>query len=284
MKQRRDRWGSILFFLVLTLTTLIAVPLYIYYRGVSFSEWALFVFYVLTTSFAITVGYHRLFAHMTYKAHPLIRFSLLFFGAATFEQSALKWSSLHRTHHQYVDTEEDPYNIKRGFFYAHIGWILLWKHAVNYDNVKDLQKSRLVMHQHTHYKLWSYGAGLVVPLLIGACTGHLLGALLFSVAARLTLVMNSAFFINSYAHTFGSRPFDTSISARDHWLGAVLTNGEGYHNFHHRFPNDYRNGILWFHWDPSKWAIWGLSHFGLVSELKRTSKKAIQEARIAAQT
>src|SRR3989338_3286557 len=105
-------------------------------------------FFMAMTGLSVTVGYHRLFAHVSFKAHPLVRFLVLFFGAAAFEQSALKWAALHRTHHQYVDTEPDPYNIKVGFFYAHVGWIMFWKHGVDYQNVKDLQKSRLLMHQH----------------------------------------------------------------------------------------------------------------------------------------
>ena len=278
--ERKTKWGSIMFFSVLTAVTFIGAPIYIRFRGISISETVLFVFYVLATSFAITVGYHRLFAHSSFKVHSLIRFLVLFFGAAAFEQSALKWSSLHRTHHQYVDTELDPYNIKNGFFYAHVGWILFWKHPTNYENVRDLQQSRLVMHQHKHYKAWSFAAGLALPLVIGALSGHVLGALLFGVAARLVFVFNSAFFINSFAHTFGSKPFDTRSSAKDNWLGAILTNGEGYHNFHHRFPTDYRNGFRWYHWDPSKWLIRALAYMRLASNLKITSTPMIYRARL----
>ena len=279
MRKRKTRWGSIFFILLVSLTALAGAPLYAHFFGVSRSEIILFLVYFAATSLAITVGYHRYFAHSTFKTNPLIRFVLLFFGAATFEQSALKWSSLHRVHHQYTDTERDPYNIKDGFFYAHVGWILFWKIPVNYDNVKDLQKSRLVMHQHEHYQFWALMAGVFVPLLVGALTGHVLGALIFAVGLRLFLVFNSAFFINSFAHTFGSKSYDPQVSARDHWLGALLTNGEGYHNYHHKFPNDYRNGILWYHWDPSKWMIWMLGKLGLARELRRTPPEQIIKAR-----
>src|SRR6185436_18588993 len=103
------------------------------------------------------------FAHTAFKANAAVRFFVLFFGAAAFEQSALKWASQHRRHHQYTDTEKDPYNIKQGFFYAHVGWIMFWKHSVDYSNVKDLQKSRLVMSQHRRYQWWSMTAGVVTP-------------------------------------------------------------------------------------------------------------------------
>ena len=138
-------------------------------------------------------------------------------------------------------------------------------------------------HQDRHYKLWSHLSGLVIPFLIGAWIGGWGYAILFPVAARIFLVMNTAFFINSVAHTFGSQPFDAHSSARDHWLGVILTNGDGYHNFHHRFPRDYRNGVRWYHYDPTKWLIWLFSHIGLTSELNRISDEEIRRAHVVAE-
>jgi stearoyl-CoA desaturase (delta-9 desaturase) len=253
------RWVGIIFFVIIHVIGLVGAPFYFLTHGISGAEWALFLAYFSLTSLAITVGYHRLFAHATYKTNPFVRLFLLFFGAATFEQSALKWASQHRQHHQFTDTEKDPYNIQKGFWYAHVGWILFWKHRVNYDNVRDLKLSRLVMHQHNFYTAWSVFGGVVAPMLIGTALGAPLGAFIMTVCLRMVLVMHSAFFINSFCHAFGSRPFDEKNSARNHWLGAVLTNGEGYHNFHHQFPSDYRNGVRWYHWDPSKWFIFLLS-------------------------
>lgn len=275
----RTRPVGVLFFIGLHVFGFIGVPLYLWKFGATTAEWVLFWSFFVLTSLSITVGYHRLFAHITYKANAFVRFLLLFFGAATFEQSALKWASQHRQHHAFTDTDQDPYNIKRGFWYAHAGWILFYKHRVNYDNVPDLRKSKLVMHQHHYYTLWSFGAGIVLPMLIGVWIGHPLGAFLMAVSLRMVVVMHSAFFINSYAHMFGSRKFDDSISARDNWLGVFLTNGEGYHNFHHKFPSDYRNGIRWYDWDPSKWVIFALSKLGAAWDLKRTPESLIAAAR-----
>jgi len=125
-------------------------------------------------------------------------------------------------------------------------------------------------------------SGIVLPLVIGVLSRDFWGAFFCGVVARVTLVFHSAFFINSFAHTFGTKPYDPDSSARDNWFGAVLTNGEGYHNFHHKFPNDYRNGVRWYHWDPSKWAIWILSQLGLAWDLRKTPMDQIREARIAA--
>ncbi len=266
----KTRWVGIIFFILIHLIGIVGTPLYIIYHGVSGAEWCLFFTYWFLTNMAITAGYHRRFAHATFKEHPLIRFFLLFFGAATLEQSALKWASQHRQHHQFTDTDKDPYNIKNGFWYAHVGWILFWKHQVNYDNVSDLQKSRLVMNQHQWYTVWSVGAGILAPLAAGFAIGRPLGVFIMSVCLRLVLVMHSAFFINSFCHTFGYKPFELSGSARDHWLGAFITNGEGYHYYHHHFPNDYRNGVRWHDWDPTKWFIFVLSKLNLTWDLKKT--------------
>ena len=276
--KRVTKWAGVVLFAVLISCGVIGTPIYIYHRGLALSEILLFVFYFFATSFSITVGYHRLFSHVTYKTNDLVRFLLLFFGAATYEESALKWASQHRQHHQYTDTNLDPHNSTRGFWYCHIGWILFYKHAVNHDNVKDLLQNKLVMHQHKYYDAWSLVAGILLPLGIGYATGHLLGAFVMSVCLRMFLVMNSAFLINSYAHMIGDKKFDSKASASDHWLGAIATNGEGYHSFHHKFPNDYRNGVLWYHWDPSKRCIYLLSQLGLAWDLKRTPDSLIAAA------
>ncbi len=280
--EHQIRWVGIIFFIIIHGVGLIGTPLYIWHYGVTKAEWFLLSVYFVCTSLAITVGYHRLFSHVTYKTNTLFRFLLLFFGAATFEQSALKWSSQHRQHHQFTDTPQDPYDISKGFWYAHVGWILFYKHRVNYDNVPDLKSSKLVMHQHHWYSIWSVGAGMIIPMAIGFWMGHPLGVYIMTICLRMALVANSAFFINSYAHMVGSRPYDKTISARDHWLGAFLTNGEGYHNFHHKFPNDYRNGIRWYQWDPSKWVIFIGSKLNLAHDLKRTPNSMILAARTAA--
>ena len=108
-------WGNLLFFISTTLVGVFGSALYLFYFGISLSEILLFVFFVLATIYSITVGYHRLFSHVSFKAEPIVRFLTLFFGAASFEQSALIWCSQHRKHHRYVDTDLDPYNIKKGF-------------------------------------------------------------------------------------------------------------------------------------------------------------------------
>ena len=274
---------NLLFFGSLLFITFTALPFYAVRVGISRSEWLLFFGFVIATGLSITVGYHRLFAHRSFQANRLVTFLSLLFGAAAFEQSALMWSSQHRDHHLYVDTERDPYNIKQGFWYAHWGWLLFWHSEPDYSNVKDLAADRLVLHQHRYYAAWAVAAGILLPLGVGAATGHLLGALLLGVVGRLTLVHHSTWSINSICHTFGKATYDIDATARDHWLVAFLTNGEGYHNFHHRFAGDYRNGVRWYQWDPTKWTIALLNWCGLASRLHRVSPHVILAARAAAE-
>lgn len=276
-------WGNLLFFIATTFVGVFGTAVYLFYFGISLSEILLFAFFVLATIYSITVGYHRLFSHASFKAHAIVRFLTLFFGAASFEQSALIWCSQHRKHHRYVDTDLDPYNIKKGFFYAHFGWMAFWEHADEFDNVLDLQKSRMIVSQHRHYTLWAITSGILLPVFIGALTGHALGAFLIAFCARVTFVYHITWCINSVAHTFGQATYDIDSTAKDNWFAALLTNGEGYHNYHHRFPGDYRNGVRWYDWDPSKWLINLLSRIGLASDLIRVSKFRIYAARISSE-
>lgn len=278
---RHNRWPSIIFLFGISAVALIGCPLYLFFYGIHPGTIFLFIGMSIGTILAISSGYHRLYAHRAYQANPIFQFFMLAFGAATFQQSALKWASLHRTHHHYTDTERDPYNIKMGFFYAHVGWILFYLRSIDYSNVKDLTESKLVMHQNRHFQLWALGFGVVMPVLIGALYGQAVEALLFGVAARMFVVFQVVFFINSFAHTFGGHEYGKDVSARDNWLGAILTGGEGYHSFHHRFPNDYRNGVRWFHWDPSKWFIWASARLGWTWALRRAAEAQILEARAA---
>lgn len=275
-------WFNIVFISFTTLVGGIGTPLYVIKNGLRADEIALFVFFCIATGLAITVGYHRLFAHVTYKAHPLIRFLLIFFGSAAFEQSALAWSSQHRDHHRYVDTPSDPYSIKKGFFWAHMGWLILGKYQFHYTNVDDLIRDKLIMHQAKYYVPWAIAAGVVTPVLIGSIWGHALSAFIISVCFRVMLVYHSTWCINSVCHTFGKQTYDKHATARDHWLVAILTFGEGYHNFHHRFPSDYRNGVKWYHWDPSKWTIAFFEKIGLVWDLMRVPPASIERARQSA--
>lgn len=259
----------------------LAVVAIVYMAAVQFSWWTigLALLWFGLCGLSITGGYHRLFAHPTYKARWALRAFYLFFGAASVQNSALKWSADHRRHHARTDTDEDPYNIARGFWWAHIGWVLFKDAQVEMKGVNDLEADPLVRFQHRFYVPLAILSGAALPFCIGLLWGDPIGALLVAGFLRLVIQWHSTFSVNSFAHKIGSRPFRPGLSARDSFWTALITLGEGYHNFHHSFPMDYRNGFRWYQIDPTKWFIWTASHIGLTRNLRRTSKARIRKAR-----
>lgn len=230
---------------------------------------------------SITGGYHRLFAHMTYRAHWAVRLFYLLFGAASVQNSALKWAADHRRHHQFTDRDEDPYNIQKGFFWAHVGWVLMKEAPTDFARVPDLARDPLVRFQYRFYVPLAAVVGWILPALIGAAWGDPLGALMLAGWVRLVVQWHSTFSVNSFAHTIGRRPYTDADSSRDSFVTAMITMGEGYHNYHHAFPWDYRNGVAPHQFDPTKWVVHGLSKIGLTRNLKRVPLETILRARLA---
>jgi stearoyl-CoA desaturase (Delta-9 desaturase) len=274
-------WLNTAFLVVTPLLVVTLVPWQIWVNGLVWWDLAIFFVMMLASGLSVTAGYHRLFSHQTFEASPLVKLFFLVFGAGAFQNSAFKWSSDHRYHHRFVDKESDPYNINKGFFYAHMGWIFYNDpKGRSYENAKDLADDPLVAWQHRHYLLLAVLSGFLLPTFLGWCVGRPFAGFLWGGLFRIVFVHHGTFFINSLAHTWGSRPYSNRNSARDNWWLAFFTNGEGFHNFHHAFANDYRNGLRWYHWDPTKWVIAGLAAFGLARNLQRTPDAHILKARM----
>ena len=183
-----------------------------------------------------------------------------------------------------TDSEDDPYSASKGFWYSHIGWILLEEENFTNDfsNVKDLQQSKIIMWQHRNVFLIGAISGLILPAIIGLAVGGISGAVgcfVWAGLARVVFVHHGTFLINSAAHIWGTQPYSEENSSRDSFWLAFLTFGEGYHNFHHTFQADYRNGHKWYHMDPSKWWIQSFKYLGLNSDLKSTPKHTIEIAK-----
>lgn len=280
--ERRTNWTNLLFFTLTPLASLILAPLYIYINGFSWGLFAFFVVCFAISNLSITCGYHRYFSHRSYDVHPFIRWLYVFFGAGAFQGSVLAWATDHRRHHREVDTEDDPYSINKGFWYAHLGWILLTedpKHA--HLRSPDLEKDKFIVWQHKHYPWIATFVGFILPGLVAWAIGlGFWAGVIFGGALRIVVSNHSTFFINSACHYFGRQPYTDTNTARDSFIMAILTFGEGYHNFHHMFQADYRNGVRWYHWDPTKWWIRSLSFVGLASKLKRVSKEDILKAKL----
>jgi stearoyl-CoA desaturase (delta-9 desaturase) len=280
----RINWKTSSFLIGTLFLTLTAVPLYLWHHGLTWFHGIFFLLMFGATGLSITLGYHRLFSHLSFKAHWSVRLFALIFGAAAFENSALMWSSEHRRHHKHVDHDDDPYDISKGFFYAHIGWLLFkLEPEPPFDNVPDLDRDPLVRWQHKYIYLLGVIVGFVFPTLVGFLWGGAqgaLGAFLIAGVARIVCLQHCTFFINSACHTIGSRPYSSRCSARDSWLMALFTFGEGYHNYHHEFQHDYRNGVKPWQFDPTKWSIWLLSKLGLTEQLRRVPSEKILLAQL----
>ncbi|MEM1403654.1 MAG: fatty acid desaturase [Pseudomonadota bacterium] len=263
------------------LLALTLVPAWGLYAGYSASLWVWAVIVLYFNGMSITGGYHRLWSHKAYKAHWTVRLWFALWGAGALQNSILIWASDHRRHHRHVDDNDaDPYSAGRGLWFSHMGWMLRdWATNVeDFSNVQDLQRDQIVMWQHNHYVAITTFMNIGVPVLIGLAVGDVIGAILVVGLLRLVLNHHVTFFINSLAHYWGSRPYTDENSARDNGFLAFLTYGEGYHNYHHIFQTDYRNGIRWYQWDPTKWMIAGLARLGLTSELKTIPDFRIQRA------
>jgi len=282
--RQRLNWWNVFFFLTTPLAAIILVPSYLLTYGVNLNLLVFVLLFYAACSFSITAGYHRLFTHRSYEVRLWVKLFFLVFGAAAFQGSALQWCTDHRRHHRYADTDEDPYNINRGFFYAHMGW-LLYKEDPKYRGVflPDLAKDKWIELQHRVYVPFAIAMGFIFPMLVGWWLGDAMGGLLLGGLCRIVVSQHFTFLINSAAHSWGKRPYNDASTARDSFVLAVLTHGEGYHNFHHQFQSDFRNGVRWYQWDPTKWVIQAMYFLGWSYRLKRMPAWEILKANLKVQ-
>lgn len=270
-------WIPALFILGYHAVLLVGLPLYFIYHTPSWGMLATGTILMYITGLSVTAGYHRLYSHPTYKTSPIVESVILFFGTMATQGSAIRWSFEHRHHHAFIDTDQDPYSIKKGFWYAHFLWLLEKPKEIDNKVVADLVRNPLLRFQHRFYGILMLATNLLAFLAAGWYFNDYLGSFLFVWMVRLFFLHHFTWFINSLAHTWGSRHFCKEHSAVDNYMISLLTFGEGYHNYHHTFANDYRNGIRWYHFDPTKWLIWSLSKCGLAHQLKRVQRFQIEE-------
>lgn len=272
-------WGNVVFLTLTPLLSFILVPIYFWQVGFSWAPIISMIVLWLMTGLGITAGYHRLFSHRTYKASAPVRLAFAMLGGAAWQNSVVEWCSDHRRHHRLVDTDGDPYNAQRGFWWSHIGWVMVEKQVNDFSNVGDLLRDPICKWQHDHYYKITIPFNLGVPILLGLIFGDVWGMLLFAGLVRVVMVHHITFSINSFAHIFGSQSWSKDNSARDSWALSLFTFGEGYHNYHHAFETDYRNGPRWYNFDPSKWLVWCLSRVGLTRDMRRTPTDVILRRR-----
>jgi len=238
---------------------------------------AYFIFYYLS-GVGITGGAHRLWAHRSYKASFLVRLYLMICNCMANQGSILHWSRDHRVHHKYSETPFDPHDATRGFFYAHVGWLLLKKsdkvkEAGRKLDMSDLHEDPIVMFQDKLDPWINLFFCFVVPTLVGVkfCDQTWKQSLLLLGFTRYIFVLHSTWFVNSLAHWVGYRPYDQSINPTENGIVSIVALGEGWHNWHHLYPWDYATSEygFWKRWNPTKLQIDIFAMLGLVWDRKR---------------
>ena len=285
MNKPRLIWLNVSVFVITFLVAAIGVPYWAFIHGFSNLVIIAAIISFIYCGMSITTGYHRLWSHKTFQAHWSLRLICALGGAFALQNSILHWSSDHRIHHKHVDNnDKDPYSAKMGFWYSHIGWMCREYQASrysDYNNARDLQKDPIVMWQHQHYLLLTILMNFGIPIAIGFISGDMIGSLLLVGFLRLVLSHHTTFFINSLAHIWGKQTYTDRNTARDNGILAFFTFGEGYHNFHHIFENDYRNGICWWQFDPTKWLIKGCAYLKITKKLRVSPEDKIEKAKLA---
>jgi len=276
-------WPVTGFFIFSNIAILTLIPWYGLTFGYAWSAWAIAGFFWFLNGIGITAGYHRLWSHRTYEAHWLLRLFVLLAGTMALQNSLLIWASRHRYHHRHTDdNDRDPYSANMGFWFSHMGWMIRdWPSSdLDFSNIKDLEADPMLRWQHKYYWVIVWTLNLGLPILAGWLLGDIIGMLLLAGLLRLVVNHHTTFFINSLAHYVGKQPYSDATTAKDSTLLATVTWGEGYHNYHHSFQNDYRNGVRWWHIDIGKWFISVCSWVGLARNLKRVPKFKIRRAQM----
>ncbi|KAK7901374.1 hypothetical protein WMY93_018143 [Mugilogobius chulae] len=230
----------------------------------------------------ITAGAHRLWSHRTYKASFPLRVFLAFANSMAFQNDIYEWARDHRSHHKYSETDADPHNAKRGFFFSHVGWLLVRKHPEVVEQGKkldlsDLKADPVVMFQRRHYVLSLVLLCFALPTLVPwYCWGESLETAYFLPGLfRYALSLNATWLVNSAAHMWGNRPYDITINPRENRVVSFSAMGEGFHNYHHTFPFDYGTSEFGWRLNPTTAFIDLMCFLGLAWDRKKVSKEMI---------
>jgi stearoyl-CoA desaturase (delta-9 desaturase) len=226
----------------------------------------------LSGLFGITAGAHRLWSHRFFEAAFPVRLVFMCANSTAHQGSIYHWVRDHRMHHRYTDTELDPHSIQYGFWYSHIGWLFFKKNqqlrdAARTIDMSDIEKDPIVMFQKRYYSLLSNLFCFGLPALYGYSVWNSwwIGYFYFGVL-RWILLLHATWCVNSVAHLWGTTPYNPSHSSRQNAFTSIVAVGEGWHNYHHRYPYDYRASEFgWVtHWNPTSLVLDGLGLLGLV--------------------
>lgn len=240
------------------------IPLLAVFTGIDLRAIAIFAVLYVVRIFCLTAGYHRYFAHKTYRTGRAMQFLLAFGGLTSVQKGPLWWASRHRQHHRYADTPRDPHSPQQGFWWSHIGWVLSGRYSqTNLDLIPDFARYPELRFLDRHDWIGPWSAAIVCYL-IGGWSGLVVGFFASTVA-----VWHVTFSVNSFTHMFGRRRYETRDDSRNLTWVALLTFGEGWHNNHHRHPTTTRQGEPWWEIDISYYVLRLLSGVGIVRDLKQ---------------
>jgi len=235
-------WPNIFKFIILHSLALYGLT---FLPSISLYSWLWLLATYWISGAGITAGAHRLWAHKAYKAKLPLRLFLTLANSMAGQNSIYVWSRDHRLHHKCSETVADPHNAQHGFFFAHMGWLLVRKHpavlkAGKTIDMSDLERDPVVMFQHRHYLKCYFTAAFILPTLVPYLAwGESLTAAYFMAIVKYVAVLHFTWLVNSAAHFFGNKPYDKNIGAVENMFVSVLAMGEGFHNYHHTFPYDY---------------------------------------------
>ncbi|XP_021007827.1 acyl-CoA desaturase 4 isoform X2 [Mus caroli] len=272
-------WRNIIFMALLHVGALYGITLV---PSCKVYTWLLGVFYNVVAGLGITAGAHRLWSHRTYKARLPLRIFLIMANTMAFQNDVYEWARDHRAHHKFSETHADPHNSRRGFFFSHVGWLLVRKHPAVKEKGKnldmsDLKAEKLVMFQRRYYKLAVMLIFIILPTLVpwylwGETFQH---SLCVSNFLRYAVLLNFTWLVNSAAHLYGYRPYDRGIGARENPFVSMASLGEGFHNYHHTFPYDYSVSEYRWHINFTTFFIDCMAALGLAYDRKKVSKAVV---------
>jgi len=291
-KKHGEQTALYLFVIVPFLAFLAAVP--VAWGGwLSWTDVILFVAFYIPSGLGITVGYHRLFTHGSFKARPWLRAVMAFCGALAIEGPLTRWVADHRRHHAYSDREGDPHspwryghgvkNLTRGLFWAHIGWMFDEFHSNREKYVPDLLADKKLMRVDRLFGLWVAVSLLLPGVLGGLITWSWQGALsafFWAGLVRVFLLHHVTWSINSICHAIGARPFAARDKSTNFWPLAILSFGESYHNMHHADPTAARHGVLRGQIDESARVIWLFEKFGWAWDVRWPKADRLAKLRV----
>ena len=246
-------------------------------RAVHWSDLILFAAMYTVVAFGVTVGFHRMLTHRSFRPNPVAKALFLILGSMAFEGSALQWAATHLKHHANADREGDPHSPVEGFFHAHLGWIFAETDAAPELYCRNLTQDRLVVFISRTFLVWA-ALALAIPFTVGGLLGGWPGALtglLWGGLVRMFFTHHVTWSVNSVCHLFGKRAFETNDRSRNEWIVGLLAFGEGWHNNHHAFPRSAFHGLRWWQFDLSGYLIWLLARLGIVHDVYRVAPAQI---------